>query len=65
VRRAAREARGGVHRTDVRERDVAGAFGTDRAMPTAKSLKKARDEGEGDLTVARDESWRSHSEEED
>jgi len=42
-----------------------GPFGANRAMPSAKFIKKPGGEGDGDLKFRKDESWRSHKEEED
>lgn len=41
-----------------------GPFGAGRAVPLAKFVKKSEEE-DADLKVTRDDSWRSHKEEED
>jgi hypothetical protein len=40
-------------------------MGVNRVTPSAKFIKKPGDEGDADLWLTRDESWRSQKEEED
>lgn len=42
-----------------------GPFGAKRAMPSAKFIKKPGGEGDADIKFRKDESWRSHKEEEE
>jgi hypothetical protein len=42
-----------------------GPMGVNRVTPSAKFIKKPGDEGDADLWLTRDESWRSQKEEED